>query len=457
MTILLPRKPRRREMLRGMLGASAVTVALPFLDCVLNANGTALAATGAPLPVRFGTWFWGLGHTPGYGVTDRSASGPGIDFLGECAAMIPHKDRVNYFGKFNAPLDGRSNYPHISGWVASRTGTAPANGDDVPAPTFDLLIADIIGTRTRFKTVDLSCTGSPRDSYSARNTHTRSPAETSPLAFYTRMFGAEFVDPNKADFKPDPRVMLRKSVLSGVAEQRKALEGQVGATDRAQLDQYFTSIRELEGQLALQLEKPAPNEACLIPQKPEDGGVGDQAAGVEIEQVVNTHKALTQTLVMAIACNQTSTFNMVFSESLSRLRKAGSTVNHHSLSHEEQVDPDLKCQKETSWFNMRSMNALASFIDALAAQKEGAGTLLDNMLVLAGSETSFARVHSVDDIPMFTVGTAGGRIKTGLHIVGNGDPITRIGLTAMKVMGVPIDRWGTKSLQTSKVVSEILV
>ena len=457
MTILLPRKSRRREVLRGMLGGSAVTVALPFLDCVLNENGTALAATGARLPVRFGTWFWGLGHTPGYGVADKTASGPGIEFLGECKAMIPHKDRVNYFGKFNTALDGRSNYPHISGWVSSRTGTAPSNGDDVPAPTYDLLIADTIGTRTRFKTVDLSCTGSARDSYSARNTHSRSPAEISPIAFYVRMFGPEFVDPNKGDFKPDPRVMLRKSVLSAVGEQRKALDGQVGASDRVQLDQYFTSIRELEGQLALQLEKPAPNEACVIPKKPEDTVFGDEAAGVEIEHVVATHKALTQTLVMALACNQTSTFNMVFSESLSRLRKAGATVNHHSLSHEEQVDPALKCQPETSWFNMRSMTALASFIDALAAQKEGPGTLLDNMLVMAGSETSFARVHSVDDIPTFTVGTAGGRIKTGLHILGNGDPITRIGLTAMQVMGVSVDKWGTKSLQTSKTISEILV
>jgi hypothetical protein len=58
---------------------------------------------------------------------------------------------------------------------------------------------------------------------------------------------------------------------------------------------------------------------------------------------------------------------------------------------------------------------------------------------------------------VFTLGKAGGRIKTGLHVVGNGDPITRIGLTAMKIMGVPLDTWGTKSLRTGKVISEILV
>jgi len=56
-----------------------------------------------------------------------------------------------------------------------------------------------------------------------------------------------------------------------------------------------------------------------------------------------------------------------------------------------------------------------------------------------------------------TIGRAGGRIKTGLHIVGNGDPISRVGLTVMQVMGLTIEKWGTGSLQTSKPISEILV
>ena len=53
----------RRTVLRGMLGGAAVSVGLPLLDCFLNGNGTALAQ-GAPLPVRFGTWFWGCGMNP---------------------------------------------------------------------------------------------------------------------------------------------------------------------------------------------------------------------------------------------------------------------------------------------------------------------------------------------------------------------------------------------------------
>ena len=67
----------RRVVLRGLLNGFGVGVALPFLDCFLNESGTALAA-GTPLPARFGTWYWGCGHTPGHAVAERTASGQGI-------------------------------------------------------------------------------------------------------------------------------------------------------------------------------------------------------------------------------------------------------------------------------------------------------------------------------------------------------------------------------------------
>ena len=64
--------------------------------------------------------------------------------------------------------------------------------------------------------------------------------------------------------------------------------------------------------------------------------------------------------------------------------------------------------------------------------------------------------HSVIGIPSLTVGKAGGRIKTGLHINGNAAPVSRIGLTLMQVMEVPIAEWGTRSLRTSSPVVDIL-
>jgi hypothetical protein len=292
--------------------------------------------------------------------------------------------------------------------------------------------------------------------YSARGTYTKGTGETSPTAFYRRLFGAEFVDPNQADFKPDPKIMVRKSVLSAVTEERQGLMRELGASDRAQLDQYFTSIRELENQLEVQLQKPPPNQACAVPAGPSDDGVHESGGGVEISRVEATHDAFARLLAMAIACNQASVFNVVFSASFSALRREGDSLTHHSLSHEERPDPETGLQFQTSWFNKRSMDALARFIDAFAAIREGDGTLLDNVLLLAGSETSYARTHSIDDVPFMTVGRAGGRIKTGLHVIGNGDPATRIGLTAMQVMGLNMDGWGERSLRTSKTITEIL-
>jgi hypothetical protein len=97
---------KRRSLLRGMLGGGAVSVALPFLDCFLNTNGTALAS-GAPLPVRFGTWYWGLGLTPNNAVAERTSTVKGIEFLEQTAALKPHEDYINFYSQFNMPLDDR--------------------------------------------------------------------------------------------------------------------------------------------------------------------------------------------------------------------------------------------------------------------------------------------------------------------------------------------------------------
>jgi hypothetical protein len=147
---------------------------------------------------------------------------------------------------------------------------------------------------------------------------------------------------------------------------------------------------------------------------------------------------------------------MVFTDNFANVRKNGETYTHHLLTHEEAIDPKLGYQPNAFWFNKNAMDGWAHYIKTFASIKEGAGTLLDNCLIFASSETNYARVHTIDGIPTYLAGKAGGRVKTGLHVVGGGDPITRIGLTIQQIMGVQVDRWGTNSLQTSKPISEIL-
>ena len=113
------------------------------------------------------------------------------------------------------------------------------------------------------------------------------PADISAVEFYQKVFGSDFVNPNSASFTPDPKVMVRKSVLSSITEQSKALEQTLGAADRARLDQYYTSVRELENRLALQLEKPPPAPNCKIPGK----APSDLPVGLDIERVIGAFSA----------------------------------------------------------------------------------------------------------------------------------------------------------------------
>ena len=440
----------RRTFLRGTIGGGLVAVGLPLLDCFLNDQGTALAS-GAPIPVRFGTWFWGLGHTPGRGISDDHA--PNIHFLEETQPLVPHQNELNYFNGFNTPLDGKPSAVHFTGWVAAKTGNVPRTYGDTPLPTLDVLVADEIGGDTRFRSLDLSSTGCPIDSYTFRNATSRKAADVSPLAFYQRVFGAGFVDPNQADFTPAPSVMVRDSVLSAVHEESKAFAKTLGATDRARMDEYFTSIRQLEQQLDLQMKRPDVSKACQIPTPPP----AEETLGIEIDVAQTNHKLLTEILVMALACNQTRIFNMLYSQALSLLRRRGESFTHHTLTHEEPIDQSLGYQREVAELHVLSMEALATFIQAFKNVREGDGTMLDNTLIFASSDTGNSRIHSVDNIPVITIGNAGGRIKTGNHIVGNGDPISRIGLTTLQVMGINVDRWGTGSLETTKTISDILV
>ncbi|MFL2771934.1 MAG: DUF1552 domain-containing protein [Rhodospirillaceae bacterium] len=455
MSFFIPRNLSRRQILRGFMGGGTFSLALPFLDCFLNDSGTALAS-GAPIPVRFGTWYWGMGHTPGAAVTAKQSTSPGIEFLQETASLIPHKDKMTYFGNFNMPLDGRSNYTHFSGWVVVRTGSAPESQGNIPAPTLDLLIADTISNGSRFRTLDATSVGIARENYSARNTFNRSAAEVDPVALYDRIYGPQFADPNKADFKPDPSVALRKSVLSAFTEETKDFVKTLGAADRQRLDHYFTSIREVENQLALQLQKPEPNEACIIPQKPSQLSKDEVIKVREMDSVVESHKIMAKILAMAVACNQTKVFNLIFTDNFANVRRVGETYTHHLLTHEEAIDPKIGYQPLTYWFNEKAMEGLASYIDILDGIPEGDGTLLDNCLVLATTETNYARLHTIDGVPAYLIGGAGGKIKQGMYVAGGGDPITRVGLTTMQAMGVPVQTWGTKSLETSKPITEIL-
>jgi hypothetical protein len=443
----------RRNVLKGMVQGSAVTVGLPLLDLFLDSNGAALAS-GRPIPTRFGTWFWGCGINAARWIPDKV--GPDYDLKPELKVLGDLKAKVNVFSGFNCLLGGRPNLNHWSGVMATLAGASPAKGGQTGGstefPTIDCLVADAIGKGTRFPSLEVACTGQPRVSYSMRAGSTVNPSEVDPAALYTRLFGPEFQDPNKGEFKPDPSIMLRQSVLSSVKDDRDRLMRSAGASDRARIDQYFTSVRQLEQQLALMLEKPAPAEACAVPKS-----AGKTELGPTWEMAARTHDVLAQLVVMALACNQTRVFNIALSEAASNLRRAGSSVSFHQLTHEEPVDEKLGYQPESTFFIEKSMEAFASLVKMMDAVKEGDGTLLDHSLVLATSESNYARVHSIDSLPILVAGRGSGKWRSGLHVAGRGDASSRVGLTIQQALGMPVSSWGDGAMQTSKTISEAIV
>lgn len=436
-------KLSRRTFLRG----AGVGVALPLLNCFLTDSGKAIAATGQRIPVRFGTWVWGCGHIPELWIP--TTEGYGYEMPDHLKPLEPYREQLALLSGFDVKLDGVPNSPHKTGCFGLRTGI-PVPDENVKAPTVDVLISDAIGAGTRFRSVEVSTSGIQR-SYSYRAAGSPNPSEVSPLALYQRIFGAGFQDPNSAQFTPDPEYMVRKSVLSEVSEDRKRLMRIVGAEDRQRLEEYFTSIRQLEQQLALQLQPPAPVENFVFPDTPPE-----TSQDAEMSNVMANHKLMAQLMAKALQCNQTHVFNVLFSDTASSLRREGESTTHHTLTHEEPTDPALGYQRQVGWFARRSMVAWREFLDEIAAIPEGDGTLLDNCMILAHSDCSIAKSHAVEGIPVMIAGNAGGKVKTGFHLAGKADPISRVGLTVQQAMGLQVERWGTQSMETTQTIGELL-
>jgi hypothetical protein len=439
----------RRRMLKGMLGASAVSVGLPILDAMLNENGNAFAATGKELPTRFCTWFWGLGV--GEGEWQPKTAGTDWEMPRQFRAMKPLQKKVNLYSGGQVLLEGGSNTTHFTGVQGLMTGTVSGSASNYYR-SLDTIIGDAISQGTRFRSIEVACNGDAKATWSARETGGRQPAEVSPLALYARIFGPEFKDPNAADFVPDPQVMVRKSALSAVSDQRQRLMSAVGASDRAKLDNYFTSLRSLEQKLEIQLQKPEPLPACVKPGQPED----KQVVATLATDAMRAHDIFAALLAHALACGQTRVTNLCVTQGMSGLRREGDSTSHHSYTHEEPVDPVLGYQVKCDWFQSTMLEGMYTFAKTLDSIQEGDKTLLDRSLVFAFTDHGAPRLHSVRNYPVLTIGSANGRMKTGIHVAARGDLVTRVGFTAMQAMGVGLGEWGTGGNRVTRPYTEVL-
>lgn len=175
MSQFITRRKLLERTLRGSIAGAGISLALPYLDVFLNTNGDALAATGAPLPRRFGTWFFGCGMNP-----DRwNPATEGTDFKlpPELLPIERVRQHISVLSGFSVLLAGETNHVHRTGVFGTMTGGAPITTTEIDGPTLDVLIADTIGDATRFRSLEMAAHGLSKDTYSQRNAGAPNPAE----------------------------------------------------------------------------------------------------------------------------------------------------------------------------------------------------------------------------------------------------------------------------------------
>jgi hypothetical protein len=437
-------KLNRRGFLRGSVAGMGAYVALPFLDIFLNTNGNAFA-DGRSLPPVFGHWFQHLGMNPGR--WEPIGIGANYENNHELKVLDSFKDRMNVFSGMEFFVEGRPLETHTTGAEIATMGHIPVGNE--AGPSLDYVIANSLGGNNRFRSIEVSLAGTTR-SYSKAQGPSTNPSEPSPAELYLRLFGPGFTDPNSGKFTPDPSVMARQSVLTAVADERRSFMKRLGHSDQQRMEQYFTAIRDIERQLMIQMQEPEPLEACVVPQHP-----GETPSGTTVDVAERNCKLFGALMAQALACGQTQVFNVMVGSM--GMRQPGSAQGWHILTHEEPIDEQLGYQRQSTWFINWANGLFADFLRELDGIQEGAGTVLDRTLVLWQTDHGDARVHSLNNIPALTVGSANGRIKTGRHVAAPGDPVTRVGLTVQQALGVPIDSWGEEGNRTSRTISEIMV
>lgn len=395
------RKPMsRRTLLRGLLSGAVVSVALPPLEAFLGVGKNAWAADG--FPRRFGIFFWGNGVLPERWIPANT--GPGWT---PSEQLMPLKDlaaKITVVSGLEVKVQNLK--PHGSGPGGLLSGTdlkIEGEDDSFRLPSLDQLIAAELGGTTVYRSIEAAVQpGASGRSYNGPGS--LNPPEADPIALYMRLFGANFAAPGE-ELKIDPRLALRRSVLSAVSADAKRLEKRLGKSDKQRLAQHLDAIADLEKRLLTLEQDPPDFEGCDRPDEP--GALPDIDGRPQMHARSN---AMADLLTMAYACDLTRVASLWYSDPVSNVLYDDASAGHHQLTHDEPGE-----QPQVNAIVKSIMTDFAGFLERLDAVPEGDGTLLDNCAILATSDTSFARTHQIDEYPILIAGSAGGSLKTGLH------------------------------------------
>jgi hypothetical protein len=321
------------------------------------------------------------------------------------------------------------------------------------APSVDQVVAAQLGASTRFRSIEVGVSknvsaseGTTLRYLSHNGPDNANPPEYSPKALYSRLFGSGVATPT-AQPKLDPKLALRRSVLSAVREDATTLRSRLGKTDQRRIDQHFESIRALENQIASLEASAPPPAACAVPEMPADTS-GDK-------NLTATNAAMAKLLATSLACDQTRVFSVLFSGSVggTSYPELNISANHHSLTHDESgAQPQV--QQVTKFI----MERFAALLTALRDIPEGDGNLLDRSVILASSDCSEGQPHTITDYPILVAGGGGGAlVHPGVHIRGKSGNASDVLLSVLKAMDLPLNEFGNKGGHTTQTVPGLLV
>ena len=448
----------RRTFLRGVLGGSMATVALPTLEIMLNTNGTAYA-NGAPIPKRFGVFFWGNGVVP----SRWRPTGTGLNWT-PSEELRPLTDaglreHINVISGHDIKTGNPRG--HHAGTVGILSGAPlipqdPGNAgyaSTFSKPSIDQVVADHVAQGTRFRSIEFgidprvtTVEGTTLRYLSHNGPDNANPPEYSPHQLFSRIFGEGFVDPADQDPEVDPRLQLRRNILDAVKDDANRLHKKLGAADRVRLEQHLDGIQALQNRLLAIENTPPPPSACLVPDDP------DEIASDTQKRQQTRSKAMSDLIAMALACDATRVWSNLFNGSVSGTYfwNIDSGNSFHQLTHDEPGEQPKVHQIVTF-----IMEEFAYLLNAFKAIPQGDGTLLDYSVILASSDTNSGQRHNIDDYPIILAGGGGGALQTGHHIRAAGANTTRVLLTALRAMDCPHTTFGEEGGFTDRGISEI--
>lgn len=404
---------------RRFLRAAGVSLALPWLDALAPAR--ALGAAARP-PRRMVCICTPLGVHPPYFFPQKAGKDypltPYLDVLKDL------RDDFTVISGLSHPEVGSSHDSIYSFLTAAPHPEIRAGFRN--SISLDQLAAERIGGETRFPSLALSCEGF---SLSWTRSGALVPSDCWPSSVFARLFLEGRPEEVEAQAR---RLQDGRSILDAVGDQAKRLQPGLGADDRDKLDEYFTSVRELEQRLARAEEwskKPKPKVNAKPPQNianPTD--------------VVGKARLMFDLIHLALETDSTRLITLLLLGTSGVPPVAGVSLGHHDLSHHGQ-DPAKIAQLKK--IELEKMKTVGDFLKKLKDSKENGASLLDRTAVFFSSNLGAGSTHSSKNLPILL---AGGGFKHGQHLAfdpANPPPLCNLYVSMLQRLGIEADKFGS--------------